>query len=46
MKSLTRSFLPEIFDNPINRNLILILIATLLAAIVLVTATFMVVDQW
>lgn len=42
MKLLTRTFLPEILSNPINRNLIIIFVTTLLAAILLVTATFVV----
>lgn len=46
MKSLTRSFLPEIFTNPISRNLIFIFVTTLMAAVIIVTATIIVFNQW
>ncbi|HYC85178.1 MAG TPA: hypothetical protein VEB86_08145 [Chryseosolibacter sp.] len=46
MKSITRGFLPEIFSNPISRNLIIIFVATLLAAIFIVTATIVLFNQW
>jgi hypothetical protein len=46
MKTLTRSFLPEIFTNPISRNLILIFVSTMMAAAILVTALIMVLGQW
>lgn len=46
MKTLSRSFLPEIFINPISRNLILIFVSTLMAAAILVTSLVMFVGQW
>jgi hypothetical protein len=46
MKTLTRNFLPEIFTNPISRNLILIFASTLMAAVILVTTIIMFVGQW
>jgi hypothetical protein len=46
MKSFAKHFLPEVLVNPISRNLILIFITTLLVAVVLVTVTIMVYDQW
>lgn len=46
MKTLSRSFLPEIITNPINRNLLLIFVSTLMAAVILVTGVIMFVGQW
>ena len=46
MKTLSRNFLAEMLANPINRNLILILVSALLVAISIVTAGFFVYDQW
>jgi hypothetical protein len=46
MKSLTRNFLPEILTNSISRNLIIIFLATLCTAIVAVTATIVLLNQW
>jgi hypothetical protein len=46
MKSVSKTFLPEVLTNPISRNLILIFIATLLAAVVIVTASIMIYNQW
>jgi hypothetical protein len=46
MKSITRNFLPEIFTNSISRNLIIIILAALFAAIFIVTATIVLFGQW
>jgi hypothetical protein len=46
MKTLTRNFLPEILTNPISRNLLLIFVSTMLAAVILVTALVMILGQW
>lgn len=46
MKTLSKFFLPELLTNPINRDLILIFIAGLLAAVTLVTASIIVLHQF
>ncbi|HEY8936896.1 MAG TPA: hypothetical protein VL443_27835 [Cyclobacteriaceae bacterium] len=46
MKTISKIFLPEILTNPINRDLILIFFAGLLAAITLVTASIIVMHQF
>jgi hypothetical protein len=46
MKTLSKNSLPEVFSNPINRNLILILISTFAIAIVIVTAAVIAYNQW
>lgn len=43
MKTLTKSSLSEFLTNPINRDLLLILVGTLLTAIIIVTAVFFVI---
>jgi len=45
MKTLTRNFLSEIFTNSINRDLVVIFLATLFAAIILVTASIVLLYQ-
>jgi hypothetical protein len=45
MKTLTKFFLPEILANPINRDLLLIFVIGLLAAVTLVSATIIVLNQ-
>jgi hypothetical protein len=37
----TSNFLPELLTNPVSRNLILILLGTLLVAVTAVTAAFL-----
>lgn len=46
MKSVSKSFLPEILINPISRNLIIIFTATLITAITLVTIAIVAFAQW
>jgi len=41
MKTISKSFLPEILLNPISRNLIFIFVLAFAIAITLVTAAFM-----
>lgn len=41
MKTVTKSFLPEILLNPISRNLILIFVLAFAIAVSLVTAAFL-----
>ena len=45
MKSLSKIFVPGLLTNPINRDLFLIFIAGLLAAITLVTAGIIIFNQ-
>ena len=45
MKNESKSFLPGILANPINRDLILIFISGLIASVVIVTAGVMLMDQ-
>jgi hypothetical protein len=45
MKTLSKHFLPEILTNSINRDLILIFIMGLFAAITLVTASIIIFNQ-
>lgn len=46
MKTVSKNFLAEVLSNPINRNLILILVSTLAMAIVIVTASIIAYYQW
>jgi hypothetical protein len=46
MKTVSKSTFPELLSNPINRNLILILVATLTLAIVVVTASIILYYQF
>jgi hypothetical protein len=46
MKTLSKNSLPEVFSNPINRNIILILVSTLAMAIIIVTASVIAYNQW
>lgn len=46
MKTVTKNFVAEVFSNPINRNLILILVSTLTMAIIIVTASVIAYYQW
>ncbi|MEO7990934.1 MAG: hypothetical protein ABI663_15405 [Chryseolinea sp.] len=41
MKTITKSFLPEILLNPISRNLIFIFVLAFVIAVTLVTAVFL-----
>lgn len=45
MKAVSKGFLPEIFTNPINRNLALILVGGLVVAVTLVTAAVILLNQ-
>lgn len=46
MKTTTKTSFDELFSNPITRNLILILVATMTLAIVLVTASIIIYNQF
>lgn len=46
MKTLTRNSFLEVFSNPINRNLIIIITAALAFAVFVVTAGFLIYDKW
>ncbi len=46
MKLVTRTFFGELFGNPINRNLFLIVISALIVAIFVVTGGAMLYAQW
>ena len=40
MKTVSKSFLPDLLTNPVSRNLILVLLGALMIAVTLVTAVF------
>jgi hypothetical protein len=46
MKTIDKNSLPEALSNPISRNLILILVSTLAIAIVIVTASVVIYNQF
>ena len=41
MKTVSKNLLPELLTNPVSRNLILVLLGALMAAVTLVTAVFL-----
>jgi len=45
MKSFAKNFLPEMMNNPINRDLIFILLAGLVVAVSLVTVSIIFLHQ-
>jgi hypothetical protein len=46
MKTTTKTSFDELFSNPITRNLILILVATMTFAILIVTASIIIYNQF
>lgn len=46
MKTTTKLSFGDLFSNPINRNIILILVSTLVLATLIVTASIIIYNQW